>query len=81
MKIGNIKYASFAEMQGEFPEILYKYRIWDDDNHKNVISKRQLFYSQPSSFKDPIDCRSVIRYDLLYQKEKIEWIELKNQKK
>ena len=49
--------ASFEEMKGEFPEILYKYRSWDDSFHKKVITHRELFFSPPTWFEDPKDCR------------------------
>jgi hypothetical protein len=69
--------ASFEEMKGEFPEILYKYRKWTDLNHRKVLTERQLFYSPPSWFEDPLDCKLVVRYDLLNSQEKIKWIEFK----
>ncbi|PXY02929.1 hypothetical protein DF185_02210 [Marinifilum breve] len=74
MKMRN---ATFEKMKGEYPEILYKYRSWSDPFHKKVITHRELFYSAPSWFEDPKDCRSMVRYDLLTQQERIKWIEFK----
>ncbi len=73
----NMKNATFEEMKGEYPEILYKYRTWEDPFHKRVITHRALFYSAPTRFDDPKDCKSMVRYDLLTQQEKIKWIEFK----
>jgi hypothetical protein len=80
MKIESIKNATFNEMKGEYPEVLYKYRKWKDINHKKVITQRELFYSAPSWFEDPLDCKSIVRYDLLTQSEKIKWVEHKIRK-
>jgi hypothetical protein len=80
MKIESIKYATFAEMKGEYPDILYKYRAWNDTYHQKVITHRELFYSPPSGFEDPFDCKAVVRYDLLSQSEKTKWIEYKIRK-
>lgn len=80
MTIKRIGHAEFEEMKGDYPEILYKYRAWNDPNHKKVITKKQLFFTPPSWFEDPNDCRLVVRYDLLTNKEKIKWIEYKLRK-
>lgn len=69
--------ATLEEMQEELPEILYKYRTWSDSNHKKVITEKQLFYSPPSWFEDPLDCKLTVLYDLLSSQEKIKWIEHK----
>lgn len=49
----------------EFPEPIYKYRRWDDPNHKEILTHRNVFMARPSSFLDPLDCRLEKRYDLL----------------
>jgi hypothetical protein len=38
------------------PPSLFKYRTWDDDYHKLVITNRELYFSSPSKFNDPYDC-------------------------
>tara|TARA_B110000908_G_C10223573_1_gene436679 strand:+ start:1226 stop:1393 length:168 start_codon:yes stop_codon:yes gene_type:complete len=55
MELKSIKLASFEEMKGEYPDILYKYRTWSDKYHKTVLTQKQLYYSPPSEFKDPKD--------------------------
>jgi hypothetical protein len=77
MELKSIKLASFEEMKGEYPDILYKYRTWSDKYHKTVLTQKQLYYSPPSEFKDPKDCKPIVRYDLLTTQEKIKWIEYK----
>lgn len=49
-----------------FPDILYKYRIWDRPqggfNHR-IITEKQLYFASPSQFNDPFDCALPFRYD------------------
>jgi thiamine kinase-like enzyme len=54
---------SFEEM--DLPPILYKYRDWNDPNHKRIITNREIYFSPPNSFEDEFDCKIPIRYDLL----------------
>jgi len=42
---------------GGFPKIVYKYRSWKDENHKNLLFKNQIKLSSPKDFNDPFDCR------------------------
>lgn len=38
------------------PPKLYKYRLWDDKFHKQVLTNGELFFSSPKRFNDPYDC-------------------------
>ena len=38
------------------PDIVYKYRNWKDDFHKNILYKNQLHLTSPKDFNDPFDC-------------------------
>ncbi len=67
-------------MEENLPEKLYKYRSWSDKYHRHVISKRQLFYAAPTSFKDPLDCKTEVRYDLLSREQWLQWIEVQLRK-
>ena len=58
---------NFREMN--LPSILYKYRNWEEDNHKRVLTHNELFFAPPDSFDDEFDCKIPIRYDLLTDKE------------
>lgn len=77
MRLQSIKSASFEEMKREYPDILYKYRTWTDKYHKTVLTQKQLYYSPPSEFEDPKDCKPIVRYDLLSTKERMKWMEYK----
>lgn len=55
-----------------YPKIIYKYRNWSNDNHKNILLKNEVYMSPPNDFNDPFDCRITINYFLLNTPEKIE---------
>lgn len=39
------------------PEILYKYRSWNNEIQKSPLTKSELYLSSPMDFNDPFDCR------------------------
>lgn len=67
----NLGHKKFEEMK--LPPILYKYRDWDNDIHKTILTKSTLYLPPPSDFTDDFDCRVPIRYDLLTDEEIYEW--------
>lgn len=40
----------------EYPPILYKYRDWENSNHKSVLTNNALYMASPRSFEDIKDC-------------------------
>ena len=34
-----------------------------------ILTERQVWFAQPSSFTDPFDCKNPLRYDLLTEKD------------
>ena len=38
-------------------QILYKYRCWDDENHRRILEEGEIFFVSPKEFNDPFDCR------------------------
>lgn len=56
----------------DYPEIIYKYRNWKEDNHKDILIKNILYMSPPIYFNDPFDCRIPTNYALIDSIEKIE---------
>lgn len=77
MEILSKRSAEFKDMQKGFPKTIYKYRDWNDNYHKTVLTQKELYYSPPDSFEDPKDCKSIVRFDLLNLRERIKWIEYK----
>lgn len=52
----------FAPNPDNHPEIIYKYRNWEDVNHRNLLAKNELFLSSPRNLNDPFDCRIIENY-------------------
>lgn len=54
-------YNNFEEVAQEIsektPPVIYKYRDWEKEFHKTIITKRELFFAQPHSLNDPYDVR------------------------
>lgn len=53
----------------DFPETLFKYRDWNEPNHKTILTEQIVFMAPPASFEDPMDCKSMKRYDLMTNKD------------
>jgi hypothetical protein len=54
---------------------IYKFRDWENDYHKQVLTEQLFFCSSISNFNDPFDSTIPIDYAGLTQKEKIESVE------
>lgn len=54
---------SFEDM--DIPEILYKYRDWENPLHRKILREREIYFASPGSFIDTYDCHIPRRYDLL----------------
>ena len=54
-------YNNFEEVAKEIskktPPIIYKYRDWEKDFHKTIITKQELYFAQPHTLNDPYDVR------------------------
>lgn len=54
-------YNNFEEVAQEIsektPPVIYKYRDWEKDFHKTIITKRELYFAQPHALNDPYDVR------------------------
>jgi hypothetical protein len=57
-------------MEKSLPEIIYKFRNWDDPNHKRVLENNELFCAPPNLFNDPFDCKIYKNHHLLDTPEK-----------
>lgn len=47
----------------DVPDVLYKYRNINDDNHKKLLYNRELYFSRISQFNDPFDGTLPYRFD------------------
>ena len=39
------------------PKTVYKYRDFDEDTHRRIITEQEIYFARPSEFPDPYDCR------------------------
>lgn len=51
------------EFLGNIPDILYKYRIWEDDHQKRVLTHNELFFASADLFNDLFDASLPFQYD------------------
>lgn len=54
-----------------FPETVYKYRKWNDEFQKKLLTDNELYMSPAELFNDPFDCKIYKNYSLLDTPEKI----------
>lgn len=45
------------------PTVLYKYRDWENNYHKKILTENQIFFSSQNGFNDPFDATIPFRYD------------------
>ena len=54
-------YENFEEIQEEIAalphQVLYKYRTWENEYHRSIITKREIWFAEPHSLNDPYDMR------------------------
>lgn len=51
------------------PQYLYKYRFWNNDNHKRLLTHNELYFTSARKFNDPFDCTVPVRYDLMTREQ------------
>jgi len=39
------------------PPVIYKFRDWEKEFHKSILTKRELYFAQPHTLNDPYDVR------------------------
>lgn len=54
-----------------YPDIIYKYRSWSNEFHRNILTKDELYLSAPKNFNDPFDFGITKNFLLLDSPEKI----------
>lgn len=62
-----------SQDQPKFPEVVYKYRDWNDPNHKRFITHKEIYMASALSFEDNQDCKNMVRYDLMNESQKDQW--------
>lgn len=54
-----------------YPDIIYKYRCWSNNFHRNILLNGEVYLSAPKHFNDPFDFRIPKNFLLLDSQEKI----------
>ncbi|MEN8882657.1 MAG: DUF2971 domain-containing protein, partial [Flavobacteriaceae bacterium] len=57
----------------EYPDILYKYRKFNDPYQDRFITNREVYLASPSDFEDNLDCANLPRHDLLTKSQEFEY--------
>jgi len=60
-----VKYISSSESEffAAMPPVLYKYRAWNNQFHRRILTDSELFLSSPAKFNYPYDCGLPFRLD------------------
>ena len=66
-----IEYDEVDWKGGWIPKTVYKYRNWEDKNHRKIIENIAVWVPDVFDFNDPFDCNLPISYDLLLDDEDI----------
>ena len=45
------------DLRANAPEVVYKYRSWNEDFHKDVLRKQAVWFAHPFDLDDPLDVR------------------------
>lgn len=45
------------EIKNNVPVVLYKYRSWNNELHKRILSEREIWFAHPFDLNDPYDVR------------------------
>lgn len=53
-------------------QIIYKYRTWSNEYHRNTLEKNELYFASPSEINDPFDFKAITDFSLLNSTEKKE---------
>lgn len=66
----------------KLPKILYKYRVWKDEKdkkdsykfHRELLTKRRIYFSSPKDFNDPFDSKIYFEFDFSDKKKAVKKI-------
>lgn len=74
-------YNNFEEVEQEIsentPRIIYKYRSWENDFHKKIITENEVWFAHPNTLNDPYDTKPPYNFRF----ENIDWEVLRNRMK
>jgi len=60
-------YLNFADIEEEVkakaPPVVYKYRHWENDFHKSILTENLIWFAHPKDLNDPYDIRVPVRFN------------------
>lgn len=62
-----VELANSEKLQYIIPPVTYKYRDWDKDFHKSILTKQEIYFSSAYEFEDELDCRFPVEFDFSYE--------------
>jgi hypothetical protein len=60
-------------IEAKMPPILYKYRTWENDFHKKIITEAEVWFAHPHTLNDPYDIRPPYNFIA----DNIDWVAAK----
>lgn len=63
-----VKRGSIDDVKNLMPDMLYKFRNWELEKHKTILTKQEIFFSSPYGFTDQFDCRYPINFDMTFER-------------
>jgi len=52
----------------------YKYRVWENLNHKKILTNNEIFFASAKSLNDPLELTNVLLYDKLSYDQKFNFL-------
>lgn len=69
-KLVESPFFSMLQFFDKYPRTIYKYRDWENEFHKRILTHNEIFMSPPNLFNDPFDCRIYEDMSWLHDEEK-----------
>ena len=58
-----------SDLEINLPQVLYKYRSWNDKHHKRFLSSAEFYFAHPLSFNDPFDVEDYTSDIVVYSQD------------
>lgn len=60
-----VEYNEVEWKGGWIPQTVYKYRNWENKDHRSILESLQIWVPDSLDFNDPFDCNIPVAYDML----------------
>ena len=51
------------DVRNKVPPVIYKYRDWENNLHKKILTENLIWFASPKSLNDPFDIRAPYRFN------------------